>query len=558
MSTRSRILLALLALTLAPLLGVAAWACVHAVRWSPEAIQLRLARAAVQGVIDVRAARADATASLQDLADRIAAGGLDPAALENAVIDWPGQAHFASLRIEHGADVLFRSDPGASPSGCAAPAPAALTTRSDALRLVGELAPLSLLRRDDTPDGSPRLVVLNADGEIVADPWCSGAAGLIPAGAATMQSPAAFGLSLGEGDWHVVAVPGPSWLPAFPEAGLGLLLAAVFLALAATGAFIILVRDLWRSMAVLTTAADRIGSGDFSPWLPPPAHDEVGRLSFAIGTMAARLEHVMLQNARNRQMAAIGELASHVSHEIRNPLSSIKLNLQSVDRELRDGSVPADLPAVMRLCLREVNRLDGTVQAVLRLAGTGEPQLAPCSLHAVLREALETVSPQMETRGIEVVMNLDASTDTVHADAVQLRGVILNLLLNAHDALAGAATRRLEVRTEEIHGADGTATLRVRITDSGPGVDAPDRERIFQPFFTTKPTGTGIGLPLAARVMEAHGGRLYLASRSEAEAGAEFVIELPLRPVAPEVREERKRWRARPQVTRVRTPETVP
>jgi two-component system sensor histidine kinase HydH len=234
----------------------------------------------------------------------------------------------------------------------------------------------------------------------------------------------------------------------------------------------------------------------------------------------------MQQNARNRQMAAIGELASHVSHEIRNPLSSIKLNLQSIDRELRSGAVPIDLHDVVQLCLREVNRLDGTVQGVLRLAGSHEPQLTHLAVHAVLRDALQTMQPQLEERGIALDLQLDALRDDVRADATQLRGVFVNLLVNGRDAMPDGGTLRVwtELAEESARG----RTIRVHVADDGPGVRPEDRDRIFQPFFTTKATGSGIGLPLAVRTIEKHGGRLWLERRSELERGAEFVIELPL------------------------------
>jgi signal transduction histidine kinase len=329
-----------------------------------------------------------------------------------------------------------------------------------------------------------------------------------------------IGPLLGVGIWACVLA-----LRTSPSA-VSLIFAAVFIAAAAAGAFVILIGDLLRSLDVLSSAAVRIGQGDFSPWLPPPTHDEVGRLSFAIGTMATRLEQVMRQNARTRQMAAIGELASHVSHEIRNPLSSIKLNLQSVEREMRGGAVPTDLPDVLQLCLREIHRLDGTVQGVLRLAGSREPHLGPCSLHALLEDAMQTVGPQLEERAIHVATALDAPRNVVRADSAQLRGVLLNLLLNARDAMPDGG--RLTIWTEMVEDSTHTRMIRVHIADEGPGVPPEDRDRIFQPFFTTKSTGSGIGLPLASRTIEAHGGRLYLERRSELERGAEFVFELPL------------------------------
>jgi signal transduction histidine kinase len=304
------------------------------------------------------------------------------------------------------------------------------------------------------------------------------------------------------------------------------LVAVMFVAIVSGGAFVILLAHLRRSLEELTAAAVRIGQGDFTPWLPPPGEDEVGRLSLAIGAMAARLTDMMQQNARDRQMAALGELASHVSHEIRNPLSSIKLNLQSVEREVRDGSVPADLPSVLQLCLREIHRLDGTVQGVLRLAGFRQPVLEPLAVHALLAETLRTVAPQLDERGVEMRVNYLATGDAIEGDGAQLRSVFLNLFLNAADAMQAGG--RLRVWTESGEAEARSAVIRVHVADDGEGVPPELRERIFQPFYSTKPNGSGIGLPLALQTVEAHQGRLWLEQRSELERGAEFVVELPL------------------------------
>lgn len=530
MSTRSRILLALLALTLAPLIGVAGWACLHALRWSPQAVELRLAEAAVAGAAEVGARRAEAGAALealgQEIRDGVAGRALDSAGIAAIVAGWPGLSDFSTIEVATGdvrAVIANRSAGGAGCPVAGSHPPVEAIAGPVRLRAVPVIAGAATGVAAD----APRLVLVDERGVPIADPSCAAAAGLLPEGAHVLGSPYAFPAPLSGGELAVVALPAPAWPPPFPDSGFTLLVSALFVGVAAAGAFVILVRDLWRSMEVLTAAADRIGQGDFSPWLPPPTRDEVGRLSFAIGAMAARLEQVMQQNARNRQMVALGELASHVSHEIRNPLSSIKLNLQSIERETRDGSAPADLPEVVRLCLRETNRLEGTVRGVLRLAGTGAPILAPCAVHDVVRDALETVKPQYETRGTIVELDLGAVSDEVRGDAVQLRGVVLNLLLNAHDAMRSTGGL-LAIRSEVAGDGANGQVLRVRFIDDGPGVPPEDRERIFQPFYTTKQTGTGIGLPLAARVIEAHGGRLYLERSSELTRGAEFVMELPL------------------------------
>jgi two-component system sensor histidine kinase AtoS len=144
--------------------------------------------------------------------------------------------------------------------------------------------------------------------------------------------------------------------------------------------------------------------------------------------------------------------------------------------------------------------------------------------------------PQLEQCGIRV----DSRTEParVSADPAQLRGVLLNLLMNVVDALPGGG--RVEVSMENDLSAD-PPVVRVRVADDGAGVPAQNRDRIFQPFFTTKPTGTGIGLPLSVRVVETHGGHLRLEGGTA--RGATFVIEVPLAPNPPARDRAARRWR---------------
>lgn len=287
------------------------------------------------------------------------------------------------------------------------------------------------------------------------------------------------------------------------------------------GAFLLLVGRSMGSLAQLTTAAERIGEGELMPWLPLPGDDEVGKLSYAFAVMMARLKDTMRQNAESRQMAAVGQLASQLSHEIRNPLSSIKLNLQSLERETRRGIVPPDLPALLRICLREINRLNDAVTSVLEFGRPRAVEKQLCHVEGILDESLRLLGPRLQRHDIEVERNRGAGDDSVFADPDELSGAFLNLFINAIDAMPAGGTLRL--RSEQVHG-----EIRIHIADSGPGIRPELRDRIFQPFFTTKPSGSGIGLPLAMQVIRSHDGRLYCETDSELAAGAEFVVALPL------------------------------
>jgi signal transduction histidine kinase len=300
---------------------------------------------------------------------------------------------------------------------------------------------------------------------------------------------------------------------------LGLVL---FMALAAGGAFLILAQHFMASLEELTLAAERIGEGDMSPWLPPPSEDEVGRLSSAFNRMLERLKATMRQSQAAWQAAAVGGVASQLSHEIRNPLSSIRLNLQSVEREVRAGRVPDDLPEVLNVCMREIERLNEAVSGVLEFGRPSSPRRRSCTLSGVIDESLALIRPRLERAGIAVEWSFRGVDDAILADPSQLRGVFLNLFLNAADAMPGGGTIRVWLDNPS------PAEVRAHVADDGPGVSSDVRGQIFEPFFTTRAAGSGIGLSVARQTIEAHGGTLDFAKRSELERGAEFVIALPL------------------------------
>jgi signal transduction histidine kinase len=302
--------------------------------------------------------------------------------------------------------------------------------------------------------------------------------------------------------------------------GLMLLVAVVI-----SVAFLLTTRRMTRSLRSLTAAADEVAAGNFEPALPIPGGDEVGKLSAAFAIMVEQVRDMLRRIRESRHMAVVGQFASQLSHEIRNPLTSIKLNLQSPQRDAAADRIPEESARPVDICLREVNRLDRVVRGVLDVARTRAPTREPWSVHAAVADALEVLRAQIEEQGIDVQEDLRASEDTVCGDAEQLKGVFLNLFLNAAEAMPDGGT--LWVSTETRDATQGRARLvRVRVADEGPGVSPELRERIFEPFFSTKEEGVGFGLALAQHAVEEHDGTLTL--EDGAGTGAVFVVELPL------------------------------
>ncbi len=306
----------------------------------------------------------------------------------------------------------------------------------------------------------------------------------------------------------------------------------LLLTLSTALAFSVLLRELVRSLERLTEAAERIGDGDLDPWLPPPGNDEVGRLSMAFAQMLERLRQMIQRVDQEGRLAVVGRLTSYLAHEIRNPLSSIRMNLQVLDRDLRHGRVPEDSRELMELSLREVDRLASSVNQVLRLGANSGGQRVEVSVLGIVEEAVQLMAEQCREAGVDINVELDPAADRVLAVPGQFKGVLMNLLVNAVEAQPEGGA--IVISSRLAVSGDGRPNVAIHVRDTGSGIPPRLRDRIFQPFFTTKGNGSGIGLAAAQRTMRDGGGDLYLAELPETESGAEFVVEVPLAAVASE------------------------
>jgi signal transduction histidine kinase len=219
--------------------------------------------------------------------------------------------------------------------------------------------------------------------------------------------------------------------------------------------------------------------------------------------------------AHAEKLAAMGELAARIAHEIRNPVTAARSLAQQLARE--PGSPFGEEPA---LILIELERVERQVQALLRFARREEYAFAAVDLGALARAAVEGFAPRLAAAGVSLDLDV-ASGVEVRADAEKLRQVLVNLLDNALDALADAPRRRLSLAV-----ADGRGGATLRVADSGPGVPAEALERLFEPFFSLKPSGTGLGLAISKRIVAAHGGRI---TARPGDPGLVVEVELPAR-----------------------------
>ncbi len=239
----------------------------------------------------------------------------------------------------------------------------------------------------------------------------------------------------------------------------------------------------------------------------------------ALGTARAveQLQAARARLAQSERLAAIGELSAAVAHGIRNPLAGIRLAAQiGLEHVADDGSVRESLDDV----LTEVDKLESQVRGILDFARPFEPHLEPVALDAAVGSVLATLGPRMNATGVEAVVDVPSSLPAVAADRAHLGQVLHELAGNALDVMPGGGRLTVAAR------ANGHGRIRLTLADTGPGIPPDIRQRIFQLFMTTKSTGTGVGLAVARKIVERHGGTLTLAAADG--PGACFVIELPV------------------------------
>ena len=235
------------------------------------------------------------------------------------------------------------------------------------------------------------------------------------------------------------------------------------------------------------------------------------------------------QLIQSEKMSAIGQLVSGVAHELNNPLAGISAFAQLLLSEKR---FPPDQRTAAEMIYAEARRASRIVQNLLTFARQHKPERTPTSVNQVIDDTLELRGYELRVRGIEVERDYDQHLPETMADAHQLQQVFLNLITNAEQAMERAEheKQRLIVRTRV-----AGEVIRVEVEDTGPGIPPSLLERIFNPFFTTKPTGsgTGLGLSISLGIVREHEGRIWAENASQ--GGARFVIELPLvQPHAPE------------------------
>jgi two-component system sensor histidine kinase HydH len=236
--------------------------------------------------------------------------------------------------------------------------------------------------------------------------------------------------------------------------------------------------------------------------------------------MAPPAREERLTRIRTQRLAQLGTLLAGFAHEVRNPLSTIGLNLQLVLEEFREPETPRDKRTQKRLVTveAEVRRLQKILEEFLSFARAPEPKLVPVDVNKRLNALCEFHEPEMRDHGVSLRFYPGTGIGRVPADWDHLQAAVANLLRNAKDATPPGG----EILVSTVR--QGPLVL-LRVTDTGAGIPADLQPRVFEPYFSTKKTGTGLGLPTVRRVVEEHGGTLTM--QSEVGKGTQFTLQLP-------------------------------
>jgi len=259
-------------------------------------------------------------------------------------------------------------------------------------------------------------------------------------------------------------------------------------------------------------------------------NDEIGDLGRNFNDMVRQLresrEEIQrlhrTQMSRAEHLATLGELAAGLAHEIRNPLAGIAGVIEIIGRDLPVGSPGRD---VLKEVQQEVLHIKRILSDLLDYARPRKPEFRPADLNDSAEHAVNLARQQALSRPVEISLEKAPSLPPVEHDAGQLQQVLLNLLLNALQAIDGAGKIRVQIVSHDDQ-------ALVSVTDTGRGIAPEHLPSIFRPFFTTKGQGTGLGLSLARRVVEDHGGKIEVTSQPG--QGTQFLIWLPFRrPASP-------------------------
>ncbi|MGA9836418.1 MAG: ATP-binding protein [Gemmatimonadaceae bacterium] len=333
----------------------------------------------------------------------------------------------------------------------------------------------------------------------------------------------------------VQSIPGSPWrfvaevpsAEAFGElhrlGALSMILESIFVAVLVAVASIV-AWDLVAPLGRLVSATRLVGKGDLNVRVAIPQQNEIGELGHAFNEMTAALAETTArveelhhrEIERASQLATVGELASGVAHEIRNPVVGVSNGLDLVRR--RVGRDPVLEPIIDEMG-HQLTRIQQTLQELLAFARPATPTLAPLSANYMVERAIRLVQPAAARAGVRVEVRLDPQLPRLLADEEMLHQALVNVLMNALQATPAGGRVTVTTRCA----ANG---VEIEVSDTGVGIPPEHIDFVFRPFYTTRHTGTGLGLPITRQIIQRHGGSVTLTSR--VNGGTIITLRLPL------------------------------
>lgn len=296
---------------------------------------------------------------------------------------------------------------------------------------------------------------------------------------------------------------------------------------------LVITRNATRPLDELADGAARVAEGRLDVTVPVDRDDEIGRLASTFNRMTEKLrerQELELRLAAAEKRAEIGHLASGLAHEIKNPLNALSLGLDV----LRRRHAPADPAAVaeyggrIEALRQEINRLASLINNFLAYGRPLQLTLAPTDLAAVVVRTLADLAETAERARVTFDVQLPSARPNVSADANLLKSSVWNLVQNGIQAMErNGGTLSVSVAPETAP-EDAGRRLVLTVTDEGPGLDEGDLPRLFDPYFSKKEGGVGLGLAMVKRIAEEHGGRVTAENRADGKTGAVFRISLPV------------------------------
>lgn len=288
----------------------------------------------------------------------------------------------------------------------------------------------------------------------------------------------------------------------------------------ALAVFLFTLRTL-RPLGVLRRRARQVAEGEYTQRTGVTSHDEIGDLAREFDAMADAIQEREHRLIRSERLATVGRMAAQIAHEVRNPLSSIGLNAELLGDELSTEAHEAR--RMVASIIGEVDRLTEITETYLRFTRLPRPKLEREDLGGLVASVVAMGRGEIVQEGITLEVDIAPDLPELPADEAQLRQALINLVRNAREALALAPTKRLGISVANDR---ASGCLLVRVSDSGAGIDQQDLGKIFDPFFSTKAQGTGLGLALVQQIVVDHGGRIDVDSVPG--RGTTFTLAFPI------------------------------